>query len=252
MLQRAIEIDCHGGKIRGMAYLPDLVKRSATVLMLHGFTGQRMESGFMFVQLARQIAQRGLAAVTFDFRHSGESDGSFDQMLVSGEIDDALHVTRWLGAQPFVDRSRLGVLGFSLGGLVAACANARSGAYSAMVLVAPTTQTNLGRYASQQRETDRMVLGPHVLHPGFLDDLAGLDPVADVVVHPRPTLVVQGTADTAVTPQVAQQFIDAMKHDSVPVTVRMIDGADHSFAQPQTRRQLIVAVSEWLTDLWGG
>ena len=154
-----------------MAYLPDHTGRSGTVLMLHGFTGQRIESGFMFVQLARRIAASGLAAVTFDFRHSGESDGSFDQMLVSGEIQDALQVTRWLGAQPFVDRSRLGVLGFSLGGLVAACAGAYSGAYSAMVLVAPTTQTNLSRYASQQRVGDSVVIGPHVLHPDFFDDL---------------------------------------------------------------------------------
>ena len=252
MLQRAIEIDCRGGKIRGMAYLPDHTKRLATVLMLHGFTGQRIESGFMFVQLARQIAQRGMAAVAFDFRHSGESDGSFDQMLVSGEIDDALHVTRWLCAQPFVDRSRLSLLGFSLGGLVAASANARMGAYNAMVLVAPTTQTNLGRYAQQQREDDRVVLGPHVLHPKFFDDLAGLDPLSDVVVNPRPTLVVQGTADKAVTPQVTQQFIDAMNHAGVPVTVQMIDGADHSFTQPQMRQQLIIAVSEWLADLWIG
>ena len=83
------------------------------------------------------------------------------------------------------------------------------------------------------------------------DDLDGLDPLADVVVHRRPTLLVQGAADTAVTPQVAQQFIDAMQQADVPLTVEMIEGGDHSFTQPQTRRQMIGTVNNWLTDLWG-
>ena len=39
--------------------------------------------------VARELTKRGLAAVTFDFLNSGESDGSFDQALVTQEVADA-------------------------------------------------------------------------------------------------------------------------------------------------------------------
>ena len=51
-----------------------------------------------------------------------------------------------------------------------------------------------------RRIDGEVVLGPHVLHSQFFDDIATLDPLGDIVVHPRPTLLVQGAADTAVQP----------------------------------------------------
>src|SRR5690606_27088048 len=180
-----------------------------TVLMLHGFTGQRIESGFLFVQLARALVKQGIAAVTFDFLHSGESDGSFDQMLVTGELADAMRITDWVRGQPFVDRSRLGLLGFSLGGLLACCVTGRTDAYRALVLLAPTTVANMSRHAGERGGGERVAIGPHQLHPQFFDDMRTLDPVGDCLRHPRPTLLVQGTADKAVPPNVSMTFVDA-------------------------------------------
>ena len=48
-----------------MVYKPAADRRYPTVLLLHGFTGQRTESGFLFVRLARAMNRRGMAAVTF-------------------------------------------------------------------------------------------------------------------------------------------------------------------------------------------
>ena len=246
--QQAIEVLNDGQAMRGMVYRPDDGHRHPVVLLLHGFTGQRIEAGFMFVKLARALCERGLAAVTFDFRHSGESDGAFENMLVTGELADALTMTRWLQSQPFADRSQLAVVGFSLGGLLASCTQARSGAYAAMVLLAPTTVENICRYAEQRRIDGEVVLGPHVLHSQFFDDIATLDPLGDIVVHPRPTLLVQGAADTAVTPAVSQQYVDAMQQGAVCVTAHHIADADHNFSRPNPQTEMIDTVGRWLGD----
>ena len=246
MLQRAFEVDHRGATIRGMSYCPTDERRCPAVLFLHSFTGQRAESGFLFVRLARALVEEGIAAVTFDFRHSGESDGSFEQMLVTGELDDALRMTQWLKGQLFADRTRLAILGFSLGGLLASCVQARTGAYVAMVMVAPTTTENLSRFAGKKQNQAQVVLGPHTLHPDFFNDLQTLDPVADVVEHPRPTLVIQGTADTAVPAGVSQQFVDAMKQANIPVTSHLVENADHVFGKLSVRQELITSVRQWL------
>lgn len=247
MRQHAIEVEHHGMTLRGMVYRPARDIRHPAVLLLHGFTGQRIENGFLFVRLARALAKAGVAAVTFDFLHSGESDGSFEEMLVTGELADALRMTDWLRGQPFADRARLGLLGFSLGGLLASCVSARTDAYKSLILLAPTTEANLSRHAQREGRSEAcsVIMGPHCLHPRFFDDLKTLDSLADCVRNPRPTLLIQGTDDKAVPPAVSGQFVDAMRRAQVPVETKLIEGADHAFTSPAWRQQLIETVVPW-------
>lgn len=251
MPQQPIEVEHRRQAIRGCVYLPEAAgKRVSAVLFLHGFTGNRIEAGFAFVQTARALAARGIAAVTFDFRNSGESDGSFDQMLVSGELADALRMTEWLQGQPFVDRSRLAILGFSLGGLLAACTTARSAAFRALALWAPSTAENLSNNVCKRSNDcpagEPLIVGAYTMHKDFLKDLAQFDAVKDVTKRPRPTLLVQGTGDKAVTPAVSQKFVDAMMSASVPVVHHLIQDADHGFSTPTTRQELIGVTTQWL------
>ena len=237
-----------GQMIRGSIHLPRGQGRFPTLLMLHGFTGQRSDSGFMFTQLARSLNEQGIACVNFDFRGSGESDGSFDQMLVTGELDDALRVTQWLSGQLFVNRSRMGLLGFSLGGMLAACTVARVNLYKTLVLLAPTTERNLARIAKTRvNEQGRLVVGAYEMHPRFLDDLMTLNCVADVVKNPRPTLLIQGDADQAVPPPISQQFVDAMHQQGQQVDHLLMPGAEHTFNTPEHRRELLAHIHAFLS-----
>jgi len=239
MPQQSFELDNQGQTIRGTCYLPAGSGRFPTVVFYHGFTGMRIEGGFLFVQLARRLNQAGIAAITFDFRNSGESDGSFDQMLVTGELSDGLRVSQWAASQVFVDRSRMGLFGFSLGGLLASCTVARTPIYKALMLAAPTTERNLSRIAKTRVDAQgRLVVGAYYLRQDFIDDLLTLDCVSDVVKNPRPTLLVQGDADTAVPPPISQQLVDAMNEAGVPVEHVMIPGAEHVFATPEHREAL--------------
>lgn len=252
MTQRPFEVDHRGMTLRGTVYLPHKAGRHPTLLLLHRFTGNRMEAGFMFVRLGRALADRGVVAVTFDFLHSGESDGSFEKMLPSGELADALRMTQWTQAQPYVDRARLGLLGFSLGGLIAACASAQNPpAFKALVLVAPTTVANLCRHAGDSEACTPaqtpVLVGPHALHEGFFADLQKLDPLGAIVRHPRPTLLVQGTGDTAVAPAVSMLYVEAMRKAGIPVDHRLVPDADHNFVRVPHQQELVRSVVEWVT-----
>jgi dienelactone hydrolase len=86
------------------------------VIFFHGFTGDRMESHWIFVKCARALAQAGIASLRFDFYGSGESDGDFREVTLRGEISDARVAVEFFRRQKGIDPQRVGLLGISLGG----------------------------------------------------------------------------------------------------------------------------------------
>ena len=234
--------------MRGTAYMPDGGGRFPAALLLHGFGGHRMANAFLFVTLGRMLAERGVAAVAIDFLHSGESDGSYEQTLVSQQIDDAERATRWLQGQPFIDRRRLGIVGHSMGGLVAASVCGRMDAYNAAVLVSPTTAENLARYAGHTDDAGSVTVGVFQLHPGFFDDLRQLDPLRSCGRHQTPSLIVQGTGDTIVTPEVSQQYADQLAACGSPIEQQLIEGAGHAYSELPHREELLTLTCDYLQN----
>lgn len=65
---------------------------------------------------ARALAERGVAALSMDHRHYGESGGQPRQYERSGDkVEDLKAALRWLGEQPGIDGGKLGAVGVCLG-----------------------------------------------------------------------------------------------------------------------------------------
>ncbi|WP_027480467.1 alpha/beta hydrolase, partial [Deinococcus pimensis] len=114
-----------GERVVGVLHLPDTPAPAAghpLVVMLHGYTGHKSETHRLFTLTARHLARLGVGALRFDFRGSGDSDGDFSAMTVSREVEDALAGVEYARARPGVDPARVMLMGFSMGGMVAALA----------------------------------------------------------------------------------------------------------------------------------
>src|ERR1700758_409075 len=129
MVESFIEFRNRTGKrLRGMIHRPEEARSrrgTPAVIFLHGFTGDRMESHWIFVKCARALAKAGIASLRFDFYGSGESEGEFCEVTLQGEISDAQAAGGVFRQQKGIDARRLGLCGLSLGGAVAACVAAR-------------------------------------------------------------------------------------------------------------------------------
>ncbi|PYV05908.1 MAG: alpha/beta hydrolase, partial [Acidobacteria bacterium] len=90
------------------------------VVLFHGFTGDRMESHWLFVKCSRALALAGIASLRFDFYGSGESEGEFSEVTLQGEIADARVAIEFFRRQKGINPERTGLLGLSLGGTIAA------------------------------------------------------------------------------------------------------------------------------------
>lgn len=231
--ERRVEIDVPGGPVVGTLELPDGAGPFPTTLLLHGFAGARDEMAIagtdegVFSRTARRLAEGGVASLRIDFRGSGESGGAWRDTTFSGQIADAVAAIDWLRVQPEADASRIAVLGWSQGGLVAAHAAMERPDIAALLLWAPmqnplwnysgifgTEATMEGLAAAPDQDVTAPLPrgGETTLRSTFWRELPAADPVAAVALYPGPMLVIVAARDEVVTPQPAAGAIFLRYH----------------------------------------
>lgn len=232
-----VEFQSGDNTLRGMLHVPDGPRPFPAVMFCHGFTGHRIEAHFLFVTIARRLEAIGVASLRFDFAGSGESDGQFADMTMSGEADDAEAALEFLGRHPAVDAGRIGALGLSLGGGVAALLAGRRGKdVRALALLAAVAEParilsfiRIGKFESQLAQRDYIDWDGLMIRRGFLQDLEGLWPAKAAATYPGPVLIVHGGEDATCPPTEAYTYRQEREASSAPTRFEIIRGADHTF-----------------------
>lgn len=95
-------------------HLPTPVNAKRPVIVLcHGFCGIR---DILLPPFAQAFVEAGFAAVTFDYRGFGDSEGERGRLVPAMQIADILSVVGWAREQPELDGQRIGLWGTSFGG----------------------------------------------------------------------------------------------------------------------------------------
>lgn len=166
-----------------------------SVVMLHGLGGDRSEYGRLFTLASRYFALSGLASLRFDFRGNGDSDGDHAEMTITREVEDTFAAFDYIRDLPEIDPQRVSLLGFSVGGLVAALA-AQHAAPHRLALWSPTLPPELlkllpfGQLPATVTEFKGMGVGRNLLA-----ELPRLDPLRAMASAGRVTHVFQGEHD---------------------------------------------------------
>lgn len=114
-MREDIAFNAEGTTLRGWLYTPDRGPDPfPCVVMAHGFSAVKE----MYLDsYAEVFAQAGLAALVFDNRNFGESDGEPRQEIDPWvQIRDYRHAITYLGTRLEIDRERIGVWGSSYSG----------------------------------------------------------------------------------------------------------------------------------------
>lgn len=203
------------------------------VVVCHGFTGSKEGHG-KAVEMARFLFQNGCAALLFDFTGCGESQGSFLDLTLSGQIGDltcAVDFCLENGLWPVF------TLGRSFGGTTAICQAAFDNRISGVCTwAAPASLMDLFLGFTDEElpddENAPVTLagaeGIIYLKKSFFTDLSRYDVRRCAsLISPRPLLLVQGTKDEVVPPLEASIIYDAARD---PRELFLVEGADHQFS----------------------
>lgn len=102
-------------------------KKTPAIIICHGLGANKSD----FTEFAVFLARRGYLVLTFDFRAHGDSEGSRTS-LGYHERKDVSAALQYLSSRPEVDKERIGIFGFSLGGSTAILAAAETRKFRAV------------------------------------------------------------------------------------------------------------------------
>jgi len=236
-------------RLRGVIHLPEKAARHVPgVIFFHGFTGDRMEAHWIFVKCARALARAGIASLRFDFYGSGESDGDFREVTLRREIADARAAVEFFRRQKGIHPERLGLLGISLGGMIAAV-TARAVRAKALVLWSalahPAHLSTLAEISVKPipGSGGAVEYEAREISPRFIDSARSVEPVKSLARFKGPTLIIHPEKDMAVPFFHAQDFYQAAGSRVKELVV--IPGADHVFTSVTWEREVIGRSVEW-------
>ncbi|HLY60774.1 MAG TPA: alpha/beta hydrolase [Terriglobia bacterium] len=252
-LETLVEFKNHSGKwLRGMIHRPSSrgkSRRAPGAIFFHGFTGDRMESHWLFVKCARALALAGIATLRFDFFGSGESEGEFHQVTMQGEISDARAAIKFFRKQKGIDPERVGLIGLSLGGAIAATVATPARAKALVLwsaLAHPGQLRKLAERATQPIPGSNGLreYSAHAVSPAFLDNIEKIDPLKSIALFKQPTLIIHPEKDAYLPLSHPRDFFNAAGSEIKQEVI--VPGADHTFTSIAWEREVIGRTVDWL------
>lgn len=234
-------------KIRGVVNKPDFSGKFPCVVFCHGFTGNKIEHHFMFVDIARALEKLNIAAVRFDFTGSGESDGNFKEMTITTEVEDCEAVLEYCKTLDYVDRENINILGFSMGGTIAIINSAKHlDIIKNTILISPATDMyGLFIAAVREEKLDILLEKNYVNFDGNLLSKKAIDDafnyrIFDYIKKMKQNiLIVHGTNDESVPPMSSEKIKEILKNK---VQLKFVRGAGHCYSEPQYHNELMHAI----------
>ncbi|MEF2977343.1 alpha/beta hydrolase family protein [Subtercola sp. YIM 133946] len=226
------------------------------VLLLHGTASSRSEVGGMFVRLAEALAARGVASLRIDFAGSGDSTRPQTGFTVASQLADAQAAFDWLAAEGRIDAGRIGVLGFSQGGMIATLLAGREPQVAALTLwssgiVAGGAFGVFAPYFEGLEAVDEATVDLGFTTFTFTREwwlqAQSMPLVGAIGRYGHPLFVVAGSDDDTIAPDAS---LELLRHAaSADVEFRMIANADHIFRALDAGSPLADTVIE-LTASW--
>lgn len=255
MPEESIYFVNEGMKLYGMLHRPAEVGLHPAVVFLHGFFDVRLGPNWLFVKLARRLMAEGITSLRFDFRGSGESEGEFSDVTVLGEVSDALVALDWLAAQPEIDADRMGLVGYSLGGCIAAIvAGRRPDLVKSLVLLSavahPVEAFQLmynppgGAPPAVRVDNGYEIVG-HIVGDALLEELPRVQPLQELAHYHGPALIVHGTQDEMLPLSGVEAYKAVLGERA---REHLVEGADHAYRGVGWRQEVIDVISSFLRE----
>ena len=220
------------GKIAALLQLPNLQVggRCPVCVVLPGIGDDK---GTPFMRLVGQILeQHGIGSLRIDFNGHGNSEGSFTDMTILNEAEDAEQAILYAKALP--ETSEVFVLGHSQGGVVTCLLSARmTNDIKAIVLMAPAFILHdgalegniLGGKFNPNNLPETLPISWGVLGKEYLRTAQQLDIYGAIQQYGGPLCIVHGTDD----PVVPIAYADRLKNLMPLAILHRVEGLGHSF-----------------------
>ena len=251
MIMEKISWKSDGLNIKGEIYIP--AKPSSPfpgLIVCHGIPAKSKEPGDRgYPLLAERFCRDGFEVLIFNFRGAGSSEGNFDILGWTRDLEGALD---FFIRRPEIDPTRIFLMGFSGGAAVSIYVAARRKEIAALVSCASPaefqdliTGKGLVDFLAHSREVGiiKDANFPPSLE-GWKDGFRTMKPLDWVKqIPPRPLLLIHGTEDDVVNINQAKKIYDKVRGEA---ELFLIQGAGHRLRVDERAMQKAM---EWLEKI---
>lgn len=254
-IRESITLENCGEKIFAILHRPLNRQKVPAIVICPGFAGNKCGKFRMFVNLAKELAQQGIAVLRFDYRGTGDSEGDFQDITLEGKISDTLKCLNFLASDPQVDASRLGILGRSLGGAIAILAARRFKSVKSLALWAPVFRSDPWRELWESFKSNQVLdhvkqevlrnLPANIPNLEFLSQFFKLDIQQELDgLKQIPLLHIHGEQDKVVKIEHAKDFEKA-RIGIVNSRFLQLPKSDHDFSDSHEQAIAIQETCKW-------
>ena len=248
-----------GTTIEGILYKPkdfDAQKKYPLLVVIHGGpTGIDLPSitPDRYYPIERFLA-KGALVLRPNYRGSAGYGEKFRSLNVRnlgvGDYADVISGVDSLIAQGFVDKDRVGSMGWSEGGYISAFITASSDRFKAVSVGA-----GISDWMTYYANTDITPFTPQYLHATPWDDreiYQKTSPISYIAKAKTPTLIQHGGSDRRVPIANAFELRQALEDHDVPVKMVVYDGFGHPIDKPKQQRAVMEENENWFAHyIWG-
>ena len=193
----------------------------------------------------QMLAQQGYIVVCVDGRGTGFKGAKFKKMtqneLGKYEVEDQTAVAKKLGAESYIDASRIGIWGWSYGGFMSAnCLFQAPDTFEMAIAVAPVTSW---RYYDSIY-TERYMKTPQENASGYDNN----SPISHVKNLKGKLLLVHGTADDNVHVQNTMSLVEALVQENKQFDWRIYPDKNHGIYGGNTRLHLYTLMTDYIKN----
>jgi hypothetical protein len=206
------------------------------VLVLHGYCGCKDEHHI--ATFTEALSENGILAIRFDSFGVNESEGKFEEdFRVSQYISDVEAVQNFMIEQGSIDSSKMAICGHSLGASISIISAARSENWVGCCAIQPPTKiTRKGgtheleywkKVGAIAQELGAPMRGKVMLPADYAIDADQWDALDFAPKVSCPMMIMYGTEDIDVLPDITLSIYQAANHDSTKLV--KLEGVGHGF-----------------------
>lgn len=191
------------------------------------------------------LAQKGYVVACVDGRGTGYKGAKFKKVIYKQlgkyEIEDQITAAKWFGNQSYIDKSRIGIFGWSFGGYMSSLALTKGAdVFKLGIAVAPVTNW---RYYDTVY-TEKFLQTPQENPEGYDQN----SPTTFANLLKGKFLLIHGTADDNVHFQNSMEFSEALIQNKKQFEFMAYPDKNHSIYGGNTRPQLYEKMTNFILE----
>ena len=227
-----VRLEVDGLRLAAEVYLPGGQGPHPPLCICHGVPARRTpgpaDRGYPV--LAERFCGQGFVVLIFNFRGTGESEGNFDILGWTRDLEAAID---YLCQLDMVDKSRLSVMGFSGGALASVYCAAKDRRISSVVTCAcPARFFGISEFSRVEEFVEHCrqvgIIRDGNFPPSVDEWAGGFEVVSPLKwihkIAPRPILIIHGDSDQTVDPSHAWELYHKA---GKPKDIAIIAGGEH-------------------------